>query len=205
MVEADSHFKLFPTSILDIYKVFEHIDMLFIASKGAFTMRATQVCPVFICLSYITSVNIMTIFLHGFACCCMACVMWHKHRHSRGRILSWITKVHCLFLVNIIVKSVSKDELAVVAEKGDSGERWWWPAKKWGKGKGDTIFNTTCVTTNRVHHHFTHIFAWREYDHCNKWDGHPDPTLMKLWPIWGLFCIVSKRILLLHSYRDTHA
>jgi hypothetical protein len=30
MVEADSHFKVFPPSILDIYKVFEHIDMLFI-------------------------------------------------------------------------------------------------------------------------------------------------------------------------------
>jgi hypothetical protein len=29
MVEADSHLKLLPTSILDIYKVFEHIDMLF--------------------------------------------------------------------------------------------------------------------------------------------------------------------------------
>ncbi len=28
MVEADSHLKLFPTSILDIYKVFEYIDML---------------------------------------------------------------------------------------------------------------------------------------------------------------------------------
>ncbi len=28
MVEADSHLKLFPASILDIYKVFEHIDML---------------------------------------------------------------------------------------------------------------------------------------------------------------------------------
>ncbi len=28
MVEADSHLKLFPTSILDIYKVFQHIDML---------------------------------------------------------------------------------------------------------------------------------------------------------------------------------
>ena len=28
MVEADSHLKLHPTSILDIYKVFEHIDML---------------------------------------------------------------------------------------------------------------------------------------------------------------------------------
>ncbi len=28
MVEADSHLKLLPTSILDIYKVFELIDML---------------------------------------------------------------------------------------------------------------------------------------------------------------------------------
>jgi hypothetical protein len=28
VVEADSHLKLFLTSILDIYKVFEHMDML---------------------------------------------------------------------------------------------------------------------------------------------------------------------------------
>jgi hypothetical protein len=28
MVEADSHLKLLPTSIYDIYKVVEHIDML---------------------------------------------------------------------------------------------------------------------------------------------------------------------------------
>jgi hypothetical protein len=28
MVEADSHLKLLPTSILDIHKVIEHIDML---------------------------------------------------------------------------------------------------------------------------------------------------------------------------------
>ena len=27
MVEADSHIKLLPASILDIYKVFEHIDV----------------------------------------------------------------------------------------------------------------------------------------------------------------------------------
>ncbi len=27
--EADSHLKLLPTSILDMYKVFEHIDMLY--------------------------------------------------------------------------------------------------------------------------------------------------------------------------------
>jgi hypothetical protein len=30
MNEADSHLKLLPPSILDIYKEFEHIDMLFI-------------------------------------------------------------------------------------------------------------------------------------------------------------------------------
>jgi hypothetical protein len=29
MVEADSHLKLLPTSISDIYKISEHIDMLF--------------------------------------------------------------------------------------------------------------------------------------------------------------------------------
>jgi hypothetical protein len=28
MVDADSHLKLLPTSILDMYNVFEHIDML---------------------------------------------------------------------------------------------------------------------------------------------------------------------------------
>jgi hypothetical protein len=28
MAEADSHLKLLPTSILDMHKVFEHIDML---------------------------------------------------------------------------------------------------------------------------------------------------------------------------------
>jgi hypothetical protein len=28
MVEADSHLKLLPASISDMYKVFEHIDML---------------------------------------------------------------------------------------------------------------------------------------------------------------------------------
>ena len=33
MVEADSHLKLLPLSILDIYKVFEHIDMLSIGIR----------------------------------------------------------------------------------------------------------------------------------------------------------------------------
>jgi hypothetical protein len=33
MVEADGHLKLLPTSILDIYNVFEHIDMLYMGIK----------------------------------------------------------------------------------------------------------------------------------------------------------------------------
>jgi hypothetical protein len=33
MVEADSHLKLLPTSILDIHKVIEHIDMLSIGIR----------------------------------------------------------------------------------------------------------------------------------------------------------------------------
>ena len=33
MVEADSHLKLLPTSILDINKVLEHIDMLSIGTQ----------------------------------------------------------------------------------------------------------------------------------------------------------------------------
>ncbi len=33
MVEADSHIKLLLTSMIDIYKVFEHIDMLSICIK----------------------------------------------------------------------------------------------------------------------------------------------------------------------------
>ena len=35
MVEADSHLKLLPTSIFNIYKVFEHIDMLSIDTAAA--------------------------------------------------------------------------------------------------------------------------------------------------------------------------
>ena len=34
MVEADSHLKLLPTSILDIYKVIEHIDTLSIGIQN---------------------------------------------------------------------------------------------------------------------------------------------------------------------------
>jgi hypothetical protein len=33
LVEADSHLKLLPVSILDIYKVFDHFDMLSIGIR----------------------------------------------------------------------------------------------------------------------------------------------------------------------------
>ncbi len=33
MVEANNHLKLLPASILDMYKVFEHIDMLSIGTQ----------------------------------------------------------------------------------------------------------------------------------------------------------------------------
>jgi hypothetical protein len=42
MVEADSHLKLLPTSILDIYKVFEHIDKL---SIGIWLQPYTVIPP----------------------------------------------------------------------------------------------------------------------------------------------------------------
>jgi hypothetical protein len=42
MVEADSHLKLLSTSILDIYNVFEHIDMLSIGiQQQPFTVIPT--------------------------------------------------------------------------------------------------------------------------------------------------------------------
>jgi hypothetical protein len=43
MVETGGHLKLLPTSILDIYKVFEHIDMLsidMVAALHSFTYLA---------------------------------------------------------------------------------------------------------------------------------------------------------------------
>ncbi len=43
MVEADSHLKLLPMSIVGIYKVFEHIDMLSIGIwKQPYTIVPTQ-------------------------------------------------------------------------------------------------------------------------------------------------------------------
>jgi hypothetical protein len=40
MVEADSQLKLLPTSLLEIYKVFEHIDMLSICNVNKHTVAA---------------------------------------------------------------------------------------------------------------------------------------------------------------------
>ena len=41
VVEADSHLKLLPPSILDINKALEHIDMLFIAYGSSLTQLST--------------------------------------------------------------------------------------------------------------------------------------------------------------------
>jgi hypothetical protein len=56
MVEADSHLKLLPTSILDIYKVFEHIDMLSIGIEyQPYTVLSTQLGSKFGALGHLWS------------------------------------------------------------------------------------------------------------------------------------------------------
>ncbi len=58
MVEADSHLKLLPTSILDIYKVFEHIDMLSIGIQyQPYTVIPTQLGSDFGALGHLWSEN----------------------------------------------------------------------------------------------------------------------------------------------------
>jgi hypothetical protein len=42
MVEADSHLKLLPSSILDTYKMFEHINMLSMGDSSSLTQLSTQ-------------------------------------------------------------------------------------------------------------------------------------------------------------------
>ena len=44
MFEADSHLKLLPSSILDIFKVFEHIDMHSISVVNGLTVSAVNSC-----------------------------------------------------------------------------------------------------------------------------------------------------------------
>ena len=56
MVEADSHLKLLHTSILDIYKVFEHIDMLSIGIQNQpYTVISTQLGSDFGALGHLWS------------------------------------------------------------------------------------------------------------------------------------------------------
>ena len=58
MVEAESHLKLLPTSILDIYKVFDHIDMLFIGMwKQFYTFIPTLLGSDFGVLGHLWSQN----------------------------------------------------------------------------------------------------------------------------------------------------
>jgi hypothetical protein len=58
MVEADSHLKLLPTSILDIYKVFELFDMLSIGIwLQPYTVIPTQLGSDFGVLGHLWSQN----------------------------------------------------------------------------------------------------------------------------------------------------
>jgi hypothetical protein len=58
MVDADSHLKLLPTSILDIYKVFEHIDMLSIGIQyQPYTVIPTRLGSDFGALGHLWSQN----------------------------------------------------------------------------------------------------------------------------------------------------
>jgi hypothetical protein len=58
MVEADSHLKLLPTSILDIYKVIEHIDMLSMGIKyHPYTVIPTLLGSDFGVLGHLASQN----------------------------------------------------------------------------------------------------------------------------------------------------
>jgi hypothetical protein len=61
MVEADSHLKLLPTSILDIYKVFEHIDMLSMGIQyQSYTVIITVIGSDFGVLGHLWSQNDVT-------------------------------------------------------------------------------------------------------------------------------------------------
>jgi hypothetical protein len=58
MVEADSHLKLLPTSILDTYKVFEQIDMLSIViEQQPYTVIPTVIGSDFGVLGHLWSQN----------------------------------------------------------------------------------------------------------------------------------------------------
>ncbi len=58
MVETDSHLKLLPTSILDIYNMFEHIDMLSIGiQQQPYTVIPTLLGSDFGVLDHLWSQN----------------------------------------------------------------------------------------------------------------------------------------------------
>jgi hypothetical protein len=58
MVDADSHLKLLPTSIFNIYKVFEHIDMLSIGiQQQPYTVIPTLLGSDFGVLGHLWSQN----------------------------------------------------------------------------------------------------------------------------------------------------
>ncbi len=58
MVEADSHLKLHPTSILDIYKALEHIDVLYMGIQyQPYTVIPTLLGSDFRALGHLRSQN----------------------------------------------------------------------------------------------------------------------------------------------------
>ncbi len=58
MVEPESHLKLLPTSILDVYKVFEHIDILSMGIEyQPYTVIPTLLCSDFGVLGHLWSQN----------------------------------------------------------------------------------------------------------------------------------------------------
>ena len=57
MVEADSHLKLLPTSIFDIYTVFEHINILSIGIQLQPYIAYPQLCSDFVVLGHLWSQN----------------------------------------------------------------------------------------------------------------------------------------------------
>ena len=83
-VEADSHLKLLPTSILDIYKVFEHIDMLSIdVWLKSYTVITTQLGSDFGVLGHLWSQNdIITSWLRPTATSTTAPHIYIQHIQS---------------------------------------------------------------------------------------------------------------------------
>jgi hypothetical protein len=58
MVEADSHLTLLPSSIFDIFKVFEHIDMMTICIQyQPYIVIPTQLGTYFVALGHMWSQN----------------------------------------------------------------------------------------------------------------------------------------------------